>query len=176
MKRWVVLSGFLTVLGAGVTAILFCRSASLPNDGESGPIIRRKERLDATFKYTLRALSRDEAAREFPNWALPPSAHDIQVATYHEWLAGLYFFRVEGTVPECVQFAEATLARNCRSDGEASRLRSLEGVTGLIYDPAPLKTPWFRPQDIVNGLVGGGEYPTVWVDLDRGIVYFQKRL
>lgn len=85
------------------------------------------------------------------------------------------YIRFEAPVDQCVFFAENVLKAQLGNVGADATLRSFDGSDVPRSDPRPLDVSWFDVRRVRRGLIGGQQYgPRVWVDLDRGVFYYQR--
>jgi hypothetical protein len=110
----------------------------------------------------------------------PDSAHDIQFACYRQWIAIEDFIRFEAPIDDCISFAEQTIARHnsAHPDRPIPGLSPITDVgnSGEISRSTELSTEWFDLAAIRNGFASGGvgsHMPQLWIDSDRGVVYFK---
>jgi hypothetical protein len=110
----------------------------------------------------------------------PDSAHDIQFASYAQWIAIEDFVRFEAPLDDCIDFAQKTIARHnaANPDRPAAELHPITDVSNCaeLASSKELTTDWFDLCSIRNGLAGGSldsHIPQLWIDTDRGVVYFK---
>lgn len=123
-----------------------------------------------------------EQARRRLGMQLPDSAQNVQYASYREWQAVLELVRFEATVHDCRATAEAIIAEyNAQHRDQIKGLRPLDPTGRDPTQPcppsstAPLSAPWFDPRTIRDGLVAGEEgshKPRIWIDTERGELYY----
>jgi hypothetical protein len=134
---------------------------------------------EATVIESHGRLDLSEARQQF-EFDYPESAHDIQFACYYEWIAIEEFVRFAAPVDDCVAFAEATIAQHneAHPDRPARELCPI-AEAGDFPEPArstALSIAWFNPKAIRQGFAGGNigsHTPQLWVDTERGIVYYK---
>lgn len=113
---------------------------------------------------------------------LPDSAKNVQYAFFSQWIALLELVRFEAPEEDCRAVAEAIVAKynvECPD-------RKIPGLRSINCVPEPdqptvgrelLSAPWFTPQTIRTGLVAGacgGRQPMVWIDTQRGVLYYRR--
>jgi hypothetical protein len=123
-------------------------------------------------------LSVAEARHHF-TFPFPDSAINVHFASYREWIAAKDFIRFEAPAADCIAAAEQLIKdHNAKHpDRTIPALSALEVVKHVV-EPEPLSVPWFTPQTIRKGLVGGqsgSHQPLIWVDTERGVFYYQYR-
>jgi len=125
-----------------------------------------------------------------PAGTLPRSAKNIQFAFFCEWKAITDIIRFEASPEDCVATAEKWITdykeKNPRTNVRG--IRPLSDVTGskerddgvIIMNDAwsdpstvPFKAPWFKPQNITEGLVAGDPVLTIWIDTKSGVFYYR---
>lgn len=122
----------------------------------------------------------------------PDSATNIQYASFSLWQAHADYVKFEAPVEDCVAAAEMILrprdvpATRPASPGEEGsvlqRLPKNDADTDWV-DGRPngvedefIKAPWFDPANVRVGFEGGGygsHAKTVWIDAERGILYYR---
>ncbi len=139
-------------------------------------------RITNTTSCTTRPISLQEAEKIF-TFPFPRSATNIQFACYTEFLAYNGVLRFEAPSADCIAAVPAILNYQgfAKIDQLSDEARVLQPVTTAIQksqDFGPLAVPWFNPEQIHTGLESGfaGSYqPKVWIDTERGILYYQLR-
>ncbi|MEN6449717.1 MAG: hypothetical protein ABFC96_04420 [Thermoguttaceae bacterium] len=123
-----------------------------------------------------------EQARRQTAFSFPDSAKNIQFATYRQWVATLDFVRFEAPVSDCCDTARKIIASHNKKnpDRKVLGLRPLDRTNRnqpmAESNTSPLSAPWFDPQTIRKGLVAGethSDTPSIWIDTQRGVFYYQ---
>jgi hypothetical protein len=111
---------------------------------------------------------------------LPPTARNIQFYKWWQFNFFREFVRFEAPVADCIKhIASVRVAWG----NEFDYLRNdFEPVHNLEKPPMPSclaherGVTWFDPQNIRKGLTAGGGgsgIPTIWVDTERGVFYYE---
>lgn len=134
---------------------------------------------EGSIVYTTTPLTVHQA-RECLRYPFPDTAAKIQYASYREGVAVNDVLRFEAPVADCLAAAQEIIDRhvrerpdlvNCATHGSTATLPTTSGPPGL-----PLSAPWFTPHQIQNGQAfgwHGSHCPTIYVDTDRGVLYYE---
>jgi hypothetical protein len=125
-----------------------------------------------------------QEARKHIDFEFPDSAKNIQYAYFSAFHAFDEVLRFEAPPADCRAIAERIIAKY-NLDNPGSAVGALHKLDPTLQDPSEhgrpvvspeLSAPWFDPNTIRSGLVGGvneGDGPKIWIDTERGIFYFQ---
>lgn len=142
--------------------------------GKSGTLPNGIRYSETTMETTV-PLTVAEARK---HWKVPfpDSATNIQIASYHEWIAVRVLVRFEAPVDDCLAGAQAIIDhynaenRELRM-GKLTLMKSPPGELGT----EPFTAPWFTPQNISEGQeLLPNNAPGIWVDTKRGILYYYQ--
>lgn len=130
------------------------------------------QRYDKPLTYS-QALK--ESAIDFP---LPASSSEIYYGMYADWQAYTRIVRFQAPVEECISQIDKVIAWNDKmyqrtSSYPRTKVSRVQRQGAGWLDPAD----WFCPETITNGLYVGensSHKPQIWIDLDKGIFYFQE--
>jgi hypothetical protein len=125
-------------------------------------------------------------ARRMSELPIPESAKRIRFAGYSEFQAFTEVLCFEAPIDDCKAFAEKVIEDHNRKNPQrtvkglrpispaGSTAASLErGTANRILEP--LKASWFTPYSIRSGMQAGEEgshQPMIWIDLEKGILYY----
>lgn len=121
-----------------------------------------------------------EQARKELKFPLPDEATEIFYAGYSQWMA--YEFRVKYNAPVevCKSQALLLIERYNKENPDQKISLKFSEISELPFQETentypPLNITWFDVHNITNGFVigGGGSYcPMIWIDADRGLIYY----
>lgn len=125
-------------------------------------------------------------ARRLSSLPLPDSATRIRYARYSEFIAFIEVVRFEAPLDDCRSFAETVIATYNAAHPDRClpmiRLLPMGNRMALAGQPAapnellkPLNAPWFVPATIRTCMIAGergSHQPMIWIDVDRGEVYY----
>ncbi len=102
----------------------------------------------------------------------PLEAKNIRVASWSHWIAHEQYMRFEAPVPVCLQHAVVLVSGEELEPVPADQLASddIPPASGIFRD-----ITWFdlgAAQNVV-GAGGGSNRPQVWVDQNRGVLYYR---
>lgn len=111
-------------------------------------------------------------AEAFGHFSIPPTATQIRIAGYRQWLQYERYIRFEAPVADCENTASSILA------GEALTPVGAEELSFVVTTVRPSvfrDFSWFDLQNAKNVVTGGGGpgKPYVWIDRDRGVFYYK---
>ena len=160
-KRWSRVSIVLAIVCISV-AICFA-------------IARQLSRGGPTIIQGAQPISINEVRKVFPP-GVPDSAKNIHYAVYAEYVAFLECVRFDAPVDDCIAHAQQVLAQ-FNAQHPNAQIQGLRPIkeTVMIDEQSPLSLPWFDPQSIKTGLVGGergSHQPSIWIDAEKGIFYY----
>lgn len=187
-RRRVILAGLassLVLAGVALCIHQFLRWADLSDNkyqiGSDGVVDTRYT------TYTTRPLRIDQMRAQVFPVKLPAEAKDIQFAEYGEWVAYQFYGSFSAPPDVCLAYAQAVLDDHNKSNPDRQMPGLSQKLTTKSYPFGPSRTtralgrletplPWFNPEAIKDGVEGGGgvSTPTVWVDTERGIFYYEE--
>lgn len=111
-------------------------------------------------------------AEAFIEVAIPPTARNIRIAGFSQWMQYERHVRFEAPVADCEIVASRVL------DGSAMIPVSTEELSHVVVSARPFvfrDLSWFDLRSAKNVVTGGGgpSKPCVWIDRDRGVFYYQ---
>ncbi len=163
---WVIL-GVLVILGIAI-AVPFLRL---------GYFLLTTPPTKATILIVKDPVSLDEA-RSQVSFPLPDEAVNIMFAEYQEWMAYEFLLKFEAPVDACKAHARLLLKQDNRDNPDSPvsvELRPLTASPQAVPPSPPLNATWFDVENIEQGLTGGeggSHRPTIWIDTERGLVYY----
>jgi hypothetical protein len=185
--RWMlnIVTAFIFASGLGGCGTKPDRGQTEPTSALTNSVDKvdaQRELLKPQIYQTPKPLSVEEARRRL-TLPLPDSAKNVQFASYREWVAALDFLRFEAPVADCCIIAKKIVAQHNAEnpDRQVKGLRPLDR-TDRNNDPevmstsSPLSVPWFDPQSIQKGFVAGETHsntPSIWIDAEHGVFYYQ---
>ena len=130
------------------------------------------KRYDKPLSYAQAIMEKDI---DFP---LPPSSRNIYHGMYADWQAYTRLVRIEAPQEDCLKHIDAVIAWN---DKKHQRTSSYPRIQVAYVAPVGAgrleRASWFDPEKITRGIYtgdGSSHKPQIWIDLDRGIFYFQE--
>ena len=125
-------------------------------------------------------------ARRHSSFPFPESATNIRYACYSKFIAYIEVLRFEAPADDCKAFAEKVIEEHNAMNPErrvqvlrplpaSNRMLSADELTAPNKMLEPLKAPWFTPYAIRSGMIAGesgGHRPMIWIDLEKGTLYF----
>jgi hypothetical protein len=120
--------------------------------------------------------SRDEALSHC-SIPLPPSAHNVQYASYAAGLQeGHFYVRFEAPVADCYSNAKAVFAERAKQSPHYV-IPAFQPVSHPEREKSSdLRIDWFDNDQIAKGVVAGTGWswePRIWIDENRGIFYYE---
>ena len=111
---------------------------------------------------------------------LPPTARNVQHATWTHFHLFEEYVRFEAPVDDCKAHVQVVFDEWRKTFSDPGH-REPDPLTEMRSRPLPVKSAqldlcWFDVHNIRNGLVGGGGgsgRPMIWIDLDQGIFYYR---
>jgi hypothetical protein len=121
-------------------------------------------------------VSREQGLSHCAGIPLPPSAHDVQYASYACGLQdGDFYVRFMASVPDCYATAETIFVEWIKTRPHDVR-PTFQRVSHPAHESSrELRTDWFDNENISNGAQAGagvGWEPHILIDEDRGIFYY----
>jgi hypothetical protein len=103
---------------------------------------------------------------------VPPEAKNIRVAGWSQWIAHEEYLRLEAPVPVCLRHAAVLVPGEALAPVPADQLAAdaRPPRPGIFQDLS-----WFdlgAARNVV-GAGGGSQRPRVWVDQNRGVLYYR---
>ncbi len=103
---------------------------------------------------------------------IPPEATNVRFAGWSQWIAHEDYLRFEAPVSVCLRHAAVLVPGEALSPVPSARLAADARAPqpGIFRDMS-----WFdlgAAQNVV-GAGGGSQRPRVWVDQDRGVLYYR---
>lgn len=120
-----------------------------------------------------------EVARQELGIPLPENATNILYAQYAQWIAYEFMLKFEAPLDVCKSHALLLIERHNTNAPDRlvpAGLRKLKETPAAIPPSPPLNVTWFDVHKIKKGFVGGAfgsHQPTIWIDADRGILYYR---
>ena len=121
-----------------------------------------------------------DVARKDLSIPLPDGATGILYAQYAHWIAHEFMLKFEAPLEVCKSHALVLLERHntdMPQNQVAVELRNLTEPPNPVPSGPPLNVTWFDIHNIKNGFVGGEvgpSQPRIWIDADRGILYYSS--
>jgi hypothetical protein len=119
------------------------------------------------------------AARQEIDFPLPQGATNILFAEYSQWIAYDFMLKFDAPLGVCKSHALLLLQQHNTNMPERLvpiELRPIDAPPEPVPAEPPLNVTWFDIHNITNGFVGGAfgsHQPMIWVDADRGILYYR---
>jgi hypothetical protein len=131
------------------------------------------------FAHSLREPIALDVARQELDFPLPDGATNILYAQYAQWIAYEFMLKYEAPLEVCKSHALVLLQRHNTNMTERLvpvELRALSEPPKAVPPEPPLNVDWFDIHNITNGFIGGAfgsHQPMIWIDADRGILYYR---
>ena len=172
MKRKIIVGcsvavGVLLLAAAGVLYIVHQAAESLFNAAPED------------FAHTIDEPIALDTARQELDIDLPDGATNLLYAQYAQWIAYEFMLKFEAPSEVCKSHALVLLQRHNTNMPERLvpvALHPLDAPPEPVPPEPPLNVTWFDIHNITNGFVGGGfgsHQPMIWVDADRGMLYYR---
>jgi hypothetical protein len=131
--------------------------------------------LRDSVEQTSSPVSREQALRHCPI-ELPPAAQIIQYASLAGGLQDCeQYVRFEAPVSDCYLFANSIYDKWSKHHGQATKPQFEQASHPTSRKSSRLQTNWFDTEQIKKAVVAGtgvGYEPRIWIDEERGILYF----
>lgn len=125
-------------------------------------------------------------ARRHSTLPFPESATNIRYACYSEFIAYIEVLRFEAPADDCKAFAEKAIAKHNTENPDrrtqtlrpmpaSNRILAADQLAAPNKTLEPLKAPWFTPYTIRSGMIAGesgSHQPMIWIDLEKGTLYY----
>jgi len=101
--------------------------------------------------------------------ALPSSAKNVRIATYHHWIAAVMYVRFEAPVSDCIAHAKLV-------NPGATEMPLVIDAFSRPSNPGFHDITPFDERGIKHGVTfgtGGPGEPSIAIDLDQGIFYYR---
>lgn len=121
-----------------------------------------------------------DEARQQLRFELPEGANNIMYSQYAYWIAYEFTLKFEAPPEVCKKHALLLIENYNRDNPDRPlrvELRELDEPPNPIPSSPPTNVTWFDVHKIKNGFFAGSSTgshkPRIWVDADRGVLYYR---